>query len=487
MDSQSQSREKERYLYELCLKGIGGEISPEEIKAAVNEYLEKNPVKPGATTEQAQQIEQNKTDVASLKTETGSLKEDLVELTLTERKKHINALNRDKILLNTNIVSAVGQDLILAHVVDKMSLSELIPCEPGETVCINTKYVSWYFYDSNKKMLSFKYVSNGATLTTIPENCYYITFCKDYNGANLPKYNIVFNGDVITDYVDYNVLNVQTKGEKTNADAIRYIESNIASYWKGKKILVLGDSTSATEEWQRQLVNELGVSVTTHAKGGIGLKEMVVGSLGYNGEYDNNTGNTGILQPLKTADVYNKDLIIIFGGFNNRGIAVGKVGDCLTYNDEGVITSGNTTAGCLQFVLNWVYNLLKGDATYSANLSCKIAVITPYCAGKYAYVDVDWYGHNPNGISGNDDTGHDLANIMVDVAHENNCSAWNAWEESGIGRYTWSIYSASPTPTNTDGSGGGTYPHNNDQLHLNNTVGYPYLGKQIAKFVDGLR
>ena len=68
---------KEKYLYELCLKGMGGEVSPEEIKSAVNEYLEKNPVKPGATTEQAQQIEQNKTDIASLKTETSSLKEDL--------------------------------------------------------------------------------------------------------------------------------------------------------------------------------------------------------------------------------------------------------------------------------------------------------------------------------------------------------------------------------------------------------------------------
>lgn len=58
---------KEKYLYELCLKGMSGEISPEEIKNAVNEYLEKNPVKAGATTEQAQQIEQNKKDVASLK------------------------------------------------------------------------------------------------------------------------------------------------------------------------------------------------------------------------------------------------------------------------------------------------------------------------------------------------------------------------------------------------------------------------------------
>lgn len=46
------------------------------IQRLVTEYFEKNPVKPGATTEQAQQIEQNKTDIASLKTETASLKED---------------------------------------------------------------------------------------------------------------------------------------------------------------------------------------------------------------------------------------------------------------------------------------------------------------------------------------------------------------------------------------------------------------------------
>lgn len=47
------------------------------IQNMVNEYLEKNPIKPGATTEQAQQIEQNKTDIASLKTETSSLKDAL--------------------------------------------------------------------------------------------------------------------------------------------------------------------------------------------------------------------------------------------------------------------------------------------------------------------------------------------------------------------------------------------------------------------------
>mgnify|MGYP007053939735 CR=1 FL=1 len=72
--------EKREVFIRIVFKGIGGEISPEEIKAAVNEYLEKNPVKPGATTEQARQIEQNKTDVASLKVETGSLKENFVNV-----------------------------------------------------------------------------------------------------------------------------------------------------------------------------------------------------------------------------------------------------------------------------------------------------------------------------------------------------------------------------------------------------------------------
>lgn len=52
-------------------------VSDEKIQSAVTDYLTVNPVLPGATTEQAQQIEQNKTDVASLKEETGSLKEDL--------------------------------------------------------------------------------------------------------------------------------------------------------------------------------------------------------------------------------------------------------------------------------------------------------------------------------------------------------------------------------------------------------------------------
>lgn len=43
------------------------EIKTEDIEKAVNKYLEQNPIQPGATENQAEQIEKNKKDVASLK------------------------------------------------------------------------------------------------------------------------------------------------------------------------------------------------------------------------------------------------------------------------------------------------------------------------------------------------------------------------------------------------------------------------------------
>lgn len=65
---------------EQLLQGIidavkSGGATPDVIKGAVNDYLNANPVQPGATTEQAAQIEQNKTDIADLQTDVDELKE----------------------------------------------------------------------------------------------------------------------------------------------------------------------------------------------------------------------------------------------------------------------------------------------------------------------------------------------------------------------------------------------------------------------------
>ena len=266
--------------------------------------------------------------------------------------------------------------------------------------------------------------------------------------------------------------------EDITVETIKRMYPNPNGYWYGKKCLVIGDSTSATEQWQKKLSENLGMSVTTHAKGGIQFLQMVVGSLGYEGDYDNETGNTGVLQPLKISDVYDKNLIIIFGGFNNRGMKLGEITDL--YKTDG--TGQNTVTGQLQFVLNWIYDLLEGNESYAQNLKCKIVIVTPYCCGKYNYANYDGY-------SGDNWAGYNLREMcdrMIEIAALNNCSSYNAWENSGIGRHTWTIYSASPTATKEAGSDTAPYPTNADQLHLNDSVGYPHLGDCISAFVNGI-
>lgn len=116
---------KEKYLYELCLKGMGGEISPEEIKAAVNEYLEKNPVKPGATTEQAQQIEQNKTDVALLKEDLGNKAPAIIKKALGK-----TIIINDSSNLPVKILSGTGKIIITGkNILDSEKKNEFIPFE----------------------------------------------------------------------------------------------------------------------------------------------------------------------------------------------------------------------------------------------------------------------------------------------------------------------------------------------------------------------
>lgn len=116
---------KEKYLYELCLKGMGGEISPEEIKAAVNEYLEKNPVKPGATTEQAQQIEQNKTDVALLKEDLGNKAPAIIKKALGK-----TIIINDSSNLPVKILSGTGKIIITGkNILDSEKEIEFIPFE----------------------------------------------------------------------------------------------------------------------------------------------------------------------------------------------------------------------------------------------------------------------------------------------------------------------------------------------------------------------
>ena len=274
---------KEKYLYELCLKGIGGEISPEEIKAAVNEYLEKNPVKPGATTEQAQQIEQNKTDVALLKEETGSLKEDIVnqEGKLEPIVKSNQDLKDIFYIVDTygNIICKVDKDGVHATGFD------------GKNLALND-VISTY------------------------EDSFYIS---DSNG------NVIFKAD---------------------KDGVRGLNmgdsANISSPFKGMKLLTIGDSLSAHNNWQKWLVEWLDVTFDNdeNINGKDGHKPMAKGGTAIAPTSEDSIYMRS-LDAKYYADDTNGTVIIIYAG-QNDSVTLGTIDDT-PYTDKTVAASSNLT------------------------------------------------------------------------------------------------------------------------------------------------
>lgn len=231
---------------------------------------------------------------------------------------------------------------------------------------------------------------------------------------------------------------------------------NKRSLWKDKKVLVMGDSLTASLKWQNTVASLQQCAITTHAKGGIGITQVVDGS--------------APLLPLSTELVADKDLIILFIGMNDRSALYGVQGD--------LYPAQATVHAKMQYVINTIYDRL----TTAGNLDCKILVITPHCAGKYEYVDVDGYGEYPAGTG---QTLEKMSDIIKKNAQYNNCQVADLWHDSGIGRRTWSIYTASPTPVRTVPLAGVPYPNNTDQLHLSD-LGYTRIGEVIAERMDFL-
>lgn len=231
---------KEKYLYELCLKGIGGEISPEEIKAAVNEYLEKNPVKPGATTEQAQQIEQNKTDVASLKEETSSLKEDLNNILSP------NLFNPKDAKENT----AINQDDGTEMSFDGWIATGYISVSKGDVLYFSsnnepTPYSTGAFYDKNKQRVdSFGNPNNNNNIAVTSDGYARFSF-----GSKKEKLQIEKGSR--TTYIPYGELKV-----KADVDNIKKDTGNIKAEVSGVKAEVVKIQEDHTNLFNKNTVTK---------------------------------------------------------------------------------------------------------------------------------------------------------------------------------------------------------------------------------------
>lgn len=168
-------------------------VSDEKIQSAVTDYLTVNPVLPGATTEQAQQIEQNKTDVASLKEETGSLKEDF------EKEIHsitngmiyiepVNIFNKNEIEDGYRTVD--GQ----LHTANNYKTSNYLKVGEGKTIYASFGSMRFIVaYDSHKNVLPDKGSSESVYSYSVPSGVAYIkiSISTDYMNGIVIAYKEV--------------------------------------------------------------------------------------------------------------------------------------------------------------------------------------------------------------------------------------------------------------------------------------------------------
>lgn len=350
----------------------------------------------------------------------------------------------------------------------------------------NVRTIAWIFKTENELSSGTKLacvMKNDITITTeveievelykiLDESYVSSQFCKDvcstYHGTNKIR-----DFDFLSDKLNW----YETKRSK--------------SKWYNKKTLVIGDSITADGRWQLELEKQLGLVVSTHAKGGVGILEVVDGDKGILGDYDNTTNAEGTLFPLNTEDVGDKDLIIILVGYNERMTEFGDKGDCYNPNTN----EGRTLIGKTQYLIDRIYE----ELTKSNNLTCKILTVIPHCVGGYGYVFANGYEEYPLG-SGR--TFEMLCETIKETYQKNNLPICDLYHDSGINKYNWCVNTHFKESINEDYAqyeldsqgnvvgmspllyqqGKSYYQNRNGQVVLetyNSTIPYPYMNDQL--------
>ena len=253
------------------------------------------------------------------------------------------------------------------------------------------------------------------------------------------------------------------------------MEKETFKKWKNKNVLAIGDSITSDGRWQKEFARLTGCNVSTHAHGGIGIIDMTEGkgtASSPDFKYDPFTGTNGSFGPLSAEEVKDIDLIIFLGAYNERHMEYGERGDMFPEN--------NTLRGKFAFVLQ----RLRGLLSEAGNESCTIMLVAPHCVGKYDWVDRDGYEDYPRGSGRSLET---MAALISDIAKENGLPFCDAWNESGIGKDNWHIYTNSETEMRPDYDPEkeyfAPYPMYADRAHLNG-AGYARLGQCIAKAAE---
>ena len=318
------------------------------IQRLVTEYFEKNPVKPGATTEQAQQIEQNKTDIASLKTETSSLKEDLGNIIY---KKLLNGFDKDNTisgyLSNNGIVKSdsrfVTSDYFKVDENKTYYALQMVGTVKHDTVT----YIC--FYDSSKAFIAGGYFN--ASSCTSPNGSKYarVSFPSDETTKARCMFTNIETPDKYYPFgYEYSIITKDVLELKTRKSENRL---------HGKTMAILGDSMAKghtlneKQTWAYKIANRNGMTYQKLAVNGMFI------TTGH-GDADANC----LLEQAKKIN-NNPDIIVIHMGTNDRNNNV----------ELGTWTSANTDTTNLFGALRVAFTYLAENFPLA-----QVMFITPY-------------------------------------------------------------------------------------------------------------
>jgi lysophospholipase L1-like esterase len=219
-------------------------------------------------------------------------------------------------------------------------------------------------------------------------------------------------------------------------------------------------------KWQNYLGFMLGANVTTHAKGGIGMLEMVDGDKTLKSDNaDPNDFGVQRLLPLSTDDVADKDYIIVMGLYNNNWVYETNRG---FLSDVYPVDS----TYCGQF--NYMVKRIKEELKHSQNVNCHIIIASPHIFGKYPYNNNDAYRYITLG----------MIDTIDSLCTRNNVDFCDLTKYAKIDSTNWDNYHLNGYITKDSPEYCiAKYPENKDQLHLNK-YGHMVVASGIARWMQ---
>lgn len=360
---------------------------------------------------------------------------------------YLNDLYFRKTLLNAESTEAAYFDDKLVKISDRFNAYDLnfYKVEEGQSICVkgsssgkivaiallsdkdNLKAIKGYGFPSDDNIV------DANAVIVIPSGITYIALSKRKTrdldayliGKDVRIHDLEISKANKSD-VQSSVSELKAKNTSQDAEIAKKFDNKLY----GKTLLMIGDSVTAQGFIQNRIGEILGMNIRTHAKGGIGIIQMVDGDGSGDAPegYDPDNFGTDKIYRLNETDVKDVSIIIVFGFYNERTAIrtlPGEAGD--------MYPTQNTFIGRLNYAIKRIYEELNK----AKNTDCRIIICTAHRFGHYPYSSYSSY-----------DDGDNMCKYTLETANYNSLPCIDVMHNGGINEYNWNLFQKSSTDYN---------------------------------------